>query len=88
MKILLLSIILLSGCSTLPAQQKFPEAPEVLLAQCPELSTLSKNPVLLRDLMKTVNTNYKKYHECSDLVANWIDWYTKQKKIFDDTNSN
>lgn len=77
-------VILLTGCSTtVPVQQKFPDAPDTLRQPCPQLDTI-KDPVLLSELTKSVTNNYTTYHTCANRVDAWNDWYAKQKKIFDD----
>lgn len=82
--IILVSVLFLTGCSTLlPVKQKFPDVPEVLMVKCPALETLNKPEVKLSELMKTIASNYQKYHNCSDLVIAWQIWYTEQKNIAD-----
>jgi len=84
MKYTLLSLILLTGCSTVvPVTVKFPEAPVELKTNCEELNKLS-DEAKLSDVAKTVVNNYTLYHQCSSKVDAWIDWYNSQKKIFDE----
>ena len=83
---LLFSVILLSGCSVVPVTQGFPEADPEMLKQCEKLEIIDKPQVTLSELSKTVVKNYGKYHNCSDLVEAWQEWYTKQKKISQDAN--
>lgn len=87
--LLLLSVMIISGCSTTaPVKQKFPEAPEILMQKCPDLETVEQPKVLLSELMRTVTRNYMKYHDCKNVVEGWHKWYNDQKKIFDEANSN
>lgn len=83
MKVLIISLLLLlTGCSTVvPVTQKFPQAPEILLQQCPPLKELQQDASLI-DLTKVVVENYTKYYECSVLVEGWQDWYRKQREIY------
>lgn len=83
MKVLIISmLLLLSGCSTVvPVTQKFPQAPEILLQQCPPLKELQQDASLI-DLTKVVVENYTKYYECSVLLEGWHDWYRKQREIY------
>ena len=72
--------MLLSSCSSLGVKEEFPDVPEPLMAKCENLSTIDKPKVLLSELLKTVTINYGKFHNCSDLVDAWQEWYTEQKK--------
>jgi len=81
----LLLILLLTGCSTtVPVVAKFPEAPPSLKALCPGLKKIEGDSVSIVDLHKTVVENYTQYYECAAKVESWNEWYTKQKKIFDE----
>ena len=83
MRILLLSL-LLTGCSTVvPVTAKFPEAPgNVAMTACPQLEKL-KEDAKLSDITKTVTVNYGTYYECAVKTDAWIEWYQKQKRIFE-----
>jgi hypothetical protein len=82
--VLLLTLLLLAGCSTpVPIKPKFPTAPDMLLEPCTELKKLEKE-VKLSDIAKTVTDNYMLYHDCSLKSKAWIEWYKVQKKIFED----
>jgi hypothetical protein len=83
MRIALLSL-LLTGCSTVvPVTQKFPEAPgNVAMTACPQLQKLSED-ARLSDISKTVTVNYGTYYECAVKTDAWIEWYQKQKIIFE-----
>lgn len=84
MKYFLILVIFLAGCSTtVPVKQKFPEAPEVLLEKCPDLETIDKPKIVLSEFLKVITRNYTKYHNCSNLVVAWQDWYKQQKEIFE-----
>ena len=83
MKLLIILILaLLTGCSTVvPVTQKFPNAPDTLLQQCPPLKELQQDSSLV-DLTKVVVENYTKYYQCSVLVEGWQDWYSRQQQIY------
>jgi hypothetical protein len=66
-----------------PVTAKFPEAPAILQTQCPQLKQASDDSKL-SDLTKTVVHNYGEYYLCAETVNGWIEWYTKQKKIFEE----
>jgi hypothetical protein len=80
---LLLSILLLSACSTtVPVVAKFPEVPEKLLVTCPQLEKLEDDSKL-SDISKTITKNYTTYYECAVREDAWIEWYKIQKQIFE-----
>ena len=80
----LLLALLLSACATTaPVVAKFPDAPGELAQQsCPPLEKL-KDTAKLSDVARTVATNYTTYQECSIKLDSWIEWYKKQKEIFE-----
>jgi hypothetical protein len=84
-KLLLLCLVtLLSGCATtVPVKQKFPEAPKVLLEPCDKLDTIGKDQILFSEFLTVVVGNYTKYHSCAAQNAAWVEWYKKQKEVFD-----
>lgn len=86
MKIALLGLVsLLAACSTaVPVTQSFPDAPAILMEKCPELKIIQGEKVSIVDFTKTVSENYTTYYECSARNSAWQEWYTKQKKIWDD----
>lgn len=83
MKTLLLTLALLTGCSTVvPVTQKFPEAPGMqAMTPCPELQKL-QDKAQLTDVAKTVVANYTEYYTCAVKLDAWINWYTQQQIIF------
>lgn len=81
----LLLLLLLTGCTTVPVAQKFPEAPKELLEQCSPIKEIPAN-IHLSDLTKTVVENYTEYHLCENKVSAWQNWYNQQKKIFEELN--
>jgi hypothetical protein len=84
-KYLLIITLLLSGCSwTVPVTAKFPPAPKSLMEKCTPLKKLEGDQVTVVDLHTTVVQNYTQYHECSVKVDAWQEWYTSQKKIFEE----
>jgi hypothetical protein len=77
--------IVLTGCSTtVPIKRTFPEVPGALLKECGPLNTINKPEVKLSELIETVSKNYGKYHECAAVVDAWQEWYSEQKKVFDE----
>lgn len=88
MRYYIISLILcLSACSTaVPVKQKFPEAPKELLEKCQALQKADSSKPAITDLLKTVVENYGLYYQCSLKVEGWNEWYTEQKRIFDDSN--
>jgi len=79
----LLFVLFLTGCSTtVPVKAKFPEVPERLLVKCPALEKL-ENEAKLSDITKTVTKNYNTYYECAVKHDTFVEWYQKQKQIFE-----
>lgn len=83
MKYLLLSLVLLTGCTTAPVASKFPEVPSLLLQSCPDLKKLNDG-AKLSDVAKTVTVNYSTYYDCAVKHDSWIEWYKKNKIIYED----
>jgi PBP1b-binding outer membrane lipoprotein LpoB len=81
-KLLVFSALLLSGCATvIPVQRHFPDSVPELMQRCPDLKT-TPDTTKLSDVVDVVVDNYGAYHECQNKTDKWIDWYTKQKEIF------
>lgn len=81
--VLILSAIILSGCTTAPVVARFPGPPGMLATQaCGELKQLNDS-AKLSDVAKTVTENYTSYHECAIKLEAWHQWYAEQKLIFE-----
>lgn len=80
---LIFSVVIMAGCTTVPVTMKFPDPPETETAKpCVPLKKLN-DQAELSDVAKTVFGNYTEYHLCSLKVDTWIEWYTKQKAIYE-----
>jgi hypothetical protein len=76
---------LITACSTaVPVTQKFPQAPDMLMEKCPELKTIQGEKISIVDFTKVVSENYTTYYQCAGRTEAWIDWYNKQKKIWEE----
>jgi len=83
--IVAISLLFIPGCSvTTPVKRNFPPAPEALMKQCDDLKLLAGDKVSITDLLKVVVENYRLHYECANKVEGWTEWYTEQKKIFED----
>ena len=82
-KLVFLLPLLLSACLTVPVARKFPDVPPELKQACPDLLLIDTNTTKLSDVIGTVSSNYSQYHECRVKVDAWIEWYSKQKEIFE-----
>lgn len=84
-KLIILPLFLLAGCGVhaVPVAPKFPEAPATLQEKCAALKEATEG-MTLSEFTKVVVENYILYHECERKVEGWNEWYTKQKKIFED----
>lgn len=84
MKLLIAVVALsLSACVSVPVERKFPKAPEELMVSCPDLQTIPVGTTQLSVVVEAVTTNYGQYQMCQTKNDTWIDWYNKQKEIFD-----
>jgi hypothetical protein len=82
--IIVLSMILTACASTtVSVHQKWPDAPEELMAACPDLQRVPDDTTKLSDLIGVVSDNYALYKECKIKMDNWIEWYNTQKKIYE-----
>jgi hypothetical protein len=85
MKILIiLSALLLAGCSTtVPVKQSFPDIPASLEKSCPDLKQVGAETDKLSEVLSVVAKNYGTYYECAELVEAWKSWHKSQKEIFE-----
>ena len=81
-RLLLIGLLILSGCTSVPVVMKFPEVPADMLTACPDLKQTPET-TKLSEVLPVVVDNYGQYYTCKDTVDSWIDWYNNQKKIFD-----
>jgi len=83
MKLLLIvPVLLLTGCLSTPVQRSFPDVPEELKVACPDLMLLEPT-TKLSEVVSVVSKNYGQYQECQIKVDTWIEWYKTQKQIFE-----
>jgi len=75
--------LLLSACVSVPVERRFPTVPEEIQAPCGNLQTIDSATTRLSVVVDSVVANYGQYRECQAKTDSWIEWYTKQKKIFD-----
>ena len=80
--LLLIPVILLTGCLVTPVKRNFPEVPKELMVACPDLKSVEQTEKL-SEVLKVVVDNYGQYHECKIKVDTWVEWYNTQKQIFD-----
>lgn len=74
----------LTGCATsVPVTARFPDSPGQLVSKpCPQLTQL-KEDASLSDISRTIAGNYTMYYECAVKLDAWIEWYSRQKTIFE-----
>jgi len=82
MKTILISFLFLFlvGCAV-PVQRTFPTAPEAIKVSCPDLQLIQPT-TKLSEVVTVVTNNYSQYQECQLKMDAWIEWYDKQKDIF------
>jgi hypothetical protein len=81
---------LTAGCGTtsVPVTMSFPEPPGQLAQQpCPDLKKLPPEPTL-SDIAKSVSENYHLYYECAIRADAWNDWYSRQRRVFEQAGTN
>jgi hypothetical protein len=83
-KILLLSLLLLTGCANRPIiKETFPDPPIGIIQKCPDLATVDNdNTAQVSDILSVVTMNYTRYYVCAAAVDAWQNWYTSQKANF------
>jgi hypothetical protein len=84
LSILILSLFLTACSTTVPVTMKFPEVPQALMEKCEELEKLPPDTKQLSKTAESVVKNYSKYHQCRIKVEEWQEWYTANKKIYED----
>ena len=83
--IFIILAFLITACSTaVPVTQNFPQAPDMLMEKCPELKTIQGEKISIVDFTRVVSENYTTYYQCAGRTEAWIDWYNKQKKIWEE----
>jgi len=80
-RLMLIAVLLITGCSSVPVAIKFPDVPKDMLVFCPDLKLVPET-TKLSEVLPVVVDNYAQYYTCKDTVDNWIEWYENQKKIF------
>jgi hypothetical protein len=80
---IILSALLIAGCTTVPVTQKFPDIPQSLEKSCPDLQLLGNNTENLSEVLSVVVKNYGTYYECAELVEAWKNWHKSQKELFE-----
>jgi hypothetical protein len=82
MKIIFIAVLLaLTGCVA-PVNREFPAIPPSLEKPCVNLLDAPRT-TKLSEVLEVVTENYALYRECQIKNETWLDWYQKQKKIFD-----
>lgn len=82
MKYVLIALLFLTGCTTVPVAPKFPQVPSQLMEKCIQLEKLPED-TKLSEIAKSITHNYTNYHECSIKVDAWIEWYGVQKQLYE-----
>ena len=80
---ILLTVIILAGCQSVPIVPKWPDVPEDLKTACPDLKTVDPQNDKLSAVLDTVADNYHQYYDCKAKVDDWITWYKGQQKIWE-----
>jgi hypothetical protein len=81
-RLIIVAVLLITGCTSVPVIPKFPDVPKDMLVSCPDLKLVPET-TKLSEVLPVVVDNYGQYYTCKDSIDSWIDWYNSQKKIFD-----
>jgi hypothetical protein len=92
MRLLLITLVaaVIAGCGfnkPILMMPEFPTPIKELTEKCNELKLIDGDQVAITDMLKTIVHNYTLYHQCSLKVDGWNEWYTEQKKIYDELRS-
>lgn len=74
----------LIGCVDIPVKPIWPDIPGDLKLACPGLQEVKEGTTKLSEVIDVVVENYSQYHECQVKVDAWMEWYEKQKKIYEE----
>lgn len=80
------AVVMLAGCTAVPVKRNFPQAPEILMQDCPALQSVPAGTTKLSEIVSVVSINYAQYYECGIKVESWQEWYNTQKKVFEEAN--
>jgi hypothetical protein len=80
--LILITVLGLSACVSVPVERKFPSVPPELMTPCPPLATIPWGTTQLSTVVQTVVTNYGQYQSCDAKNQLWIEWYNRQQEIF------
>lgn len=81
--LVLVPVLLLSACVSVPVARHFPDQPETTKESCADLLLVPEGTDKLSEVLRTVLANYGQYQECKIKADTWQEWYNKQKEIFD-----
>jgi hypothetical protein len=81
--IVLTLVLLLSACMSVPVERRFPTVPAEIQTPCGNLQTIDPATTRLSVVLDSVVVNYGQYQECQAKTDSWIEWYTKQKQLFE-----
>lgn len=73
--VLITSLLLLTGCVSVPVKHSFPKPPDGIVERCPDLEQIVSDEERLSELLKVVTKNYNTYHDCAarhDLLVKWL----------------
>jgi hypothetical protein len=83
--LVIIPFLFLLGCDQdVPVKPIWPSIPEELKTACPDLKQIDPATAKLSQVVDVVVDNYSQYHECQDKADFWMEWYQKQKKIYED----
>lgn len=81
--IILTSLLLLTGCISVPVKHSFPKPPEIITEVCPALNQIATDEEKLTEFLKVVSKNYTLYHDCASKHDLLVKWINEQREIHD-----
>jgi len=76
-------VVLLAGCTSIPVVTPFPKPPTALTYPA-KLKPIDPTTTELNVLLDNAAENYGSYYELKTKYEAWLEWYSKQKKIFEE----
>ena len=84
-KLLIISLLLLSGCAapkTTTVSMKWPEVPSDLQTTATDLTPLSDKDRTFTGLLLNADRNYSQYYQLRKKYEAWQEWYKTQQRIY------
>jgi len=84
-KLLIISLLLLSGCAapkTTTVSMKWPNVPQELTTPAADLIPLQDKDHSFTSLLLNADRNYSQYYQLRKKYEAWQEWYKTQQRIY------